>query len=107
MNYKIYPEYLENDNEIKIEWTFKEISNLLKERANDLEENIVKYDGLIVIMSGHGMDHHIITSDHTQIDKNDIHRLFTTNKPSIRQIPRLFIYDCCDGAMQKVRHRHH
>ena len=30
-----------------------------------------------------------------------MHRLFSTNFPQIRALPRIFLYDCCDGSHQR------
>ena len=85
----------------------------LRAKADDLEENLTKedikkqYDGLLVFMSCHGMDQHIITSDYKKLKKLDLHRIFSQNGPA-RKIPRLFIYDCCSGNKERdtmTRHK--
>ena len=56
-----------------------------------------KHDGLVVIISSHGIQDYIITSDYKQINKDTIHRIFSVDHPTLRDIPGIFIYDCCDG----------
>eukprot|EP01084_Bolivina_argentea_P085942 155356_1 len=60
--------------------------------------NINKYDCLICIISGHGMNANIITSDYQLISQQEIYKIFCENYPIIRTIPRLFMWDCCDGS---------
>merc|ERR550525_2169414 len=84
---------------LKLRWTKDEIITLLKERARFLLKNLDVYDGLVVILSGHGLNGSIVCSDHEQIPKLFIHRLFSMdfNVTGLRDIPRLFVFDCCDG----------
>eukprot|EP01083_Nonionella_stella_P310850 1106205_1 len=65
------------------------------------DDNELKYDGLIVCISGHGKENHIITSDFKLIDKVAIHRTISGNNPKAREIPRIFIFDSCEGAAQR------
>ena len=58
-------------------------------------------DALIVLLSCHGIDQHILTSDYKKVSKKDIHRTFSRSGQS-RDIPRLFIFDCCSGEKQKL-----
>merc|ERR1712003_280157 len=44
------------------------------------------------------MSGHIVTSDYMLIEKTIIHRLISSDYPEIREIPRIFIFDCCDGT---------
>ena len=67
-----------------------------------LEDNIDRYDGLCVIISCHGIKDFIVTSDRKIIEKSAIHRLFSARRPLIRNKPRLFIFNCCDGANEKA-----
>eukprot|EP01084_Bolivina_argentea_P214481 364095_1 len=101
LNYTVYPKYTQ------IEWTQKQIIDLLQEKAKALHNNLCtdsdkqhKFDGLFVAISCHGFNNKIITSDLKLIDNHAIHRIFSTNFPESRKIPRIFIYDCCDGSME-------
>ena len=112
LNYDIFPSYNFNDY-IKQYWTAKEIMDLFKKQSQIFEDNIAefddengeivngKYDGLVVIISCHGIRDHIISSDYEKIDRTAIHRLFSLKRPKCRQFPRLFIFDCCSGSQQK------
>eukprot|EP01084_Bolivina_argentea_P173850 301153_1 len=115
LNYEIFPNYdISNDQlqYIKQYWTLKEIMDLLQKQAEILDKNVIKYDkecksmsgfydGLIVVISSHGRHNKVITSDYKTIDQSAIHRLFSANKPDVRHIPRVFIYDHCDGNLEK------
>ena len=48
----------------------------------------IKYDGLIVCISSHGIKNKIITSNEKLMDKTFIHRLVSIDNPKIREIPR-------------------
>ena len=95
LNYDFYPKY------DRLDWTEKDIINFLEKcaaKAADAESN---YDAIIVIHSGHGWQQNILTSDYQCIHKTAIHRLFSINYPPLREIPRIFIYDCCDGEYER------
>eukprot|EP01084_Bolivina_argentea_P100228 180007_1 len=97
--YHVVPKYKKDR---KLDWTLNEIKTLLTEQAAELARNLSsndanKYDGLIVVVSGHGLERHLITSDYKLIEKNTIHRQFTQYYPVSRMIPRVVIYDCCAG----------
>eukprot|EP01083_Nonionella_stella_P194970 718616_1 len=96
LNYTIYPQY-DLDKNVKIHWTEDEIVFLLKERAAHLEKHLKELDGLIVVISGHGFAGNICTSDCKWIEKIAIHRTFSQNHPLLRDLPRVFMFDCCDG----------
>eukprot|EP01084_Bolivina_argentea_P052804 96962_1 len=98
LNYEILPIYSES---ITVYWTKNELISFLKTKASILNENIHKYDGLILTISGHGVEDHIITSDHKKIRKEHIHRFFSDNYPAVRNIPRMFIFDCCAGTKSR------
>ena len=100
LNYEVFPEY-DIDGGIKQKWTLKEIMKLLNKYAQRLENNISKYDGLIVLISCHGIRDHIVTSDYQKIHRTEIHRLFSLKRPKCRQIPRLFLFDCCSGKHER------
>ena len=63
-----------------------------------MEQN--RHDALVVIISCYGIQGHIVTSDYKLINKDTIHRIFSVDHPSLRNIPGIFIYDCCDGNNQ-------
>eukprot|EP01084_Bolivina_argentea_P050137 92187_1 len=95
LNYKIMPQ------EMKITWTEQEIIKYFKtEIGNELfnQDKELKYDGLIVCVSCHGIENSIITSDYKLIEKTVIHRIVSIEYPETRQIPRLFIFDSCEGS---------
>eukprot|EP01084_Bolivina_argentea_P314768 545226_1 len=99
LNYTIYPH--SNVQPPKLRWTQTEIVDLLKKRSKELNANIDnKFDGLIVVFSGHGMSDHIITSDYKLMAKNALHRMFTTYYKKSRELPRIHICDCCHGDYQ-------
>eukprot|EP01083_Nonionella_stella_P041337 112063_1 len=96
LNYTVYPEYdMKNP---KIHWTEEEIVDLLNTQAKQLNDEIEHFDALIVAVSGHGMDNNICTSDYKLIDTVYIHRVFSAHYPATRDIPRIFLFDCCDGS---------
>eukprot|EP01083_Nonionella_stella_P302073 1039957_1 len=93
LNYTVFPK----DSQLK--WSGEQLMAFLTEKADLLESNVrTIYDGLVVILSCHGITDHIVTSDYKTIKKSAVHRLFTAQKPKSREIPRVFIFDCCDGA---------
>eukprot|EP01084_Bolivina_argentea_P209655 357077_1 len=92
----------------KFNWTEKEIITYLKEDVvKELfsDDNNLKYDGLIVCLSCHGEENKIITSDYCAIEKSVIHRIISINKPMVREIPRIFIYDSCEGSSERIYYR--
>eukprot|EP01084_Bolivina_argentea_P112186 200088_1 len=101
LNYKVLPE------NTKTEWTANQILQFL---INDVGTEICKqnkngdfiYDGLIVCLSCHGLKDRIITSDYKTIEKTAIHRTLSNKYPQIRAIPRIFIFDSCDGSSARV-----
>eukprot|EP01084_Bolivina_argentea_P121471 215262_1 len=97
LNYSIFPDYGNMEYQKK-SWTEEEIINLLKKQAKQLHEDRNKYDGLVVAISGHGYSNNICTSDYKTIDKVAIHRLFSADYAESREIPRIFLFDCCDGG---------
>eukprot|EP01084_Bolivina_argentea_P076461 138579_1 len=105
LNFDIYPEeYLDcikNGYDPKQCWTEEQLKNFLEDRAKYLSDNIDKYDGLIVVISSHGVAGNVCTSDYKTFSKIAIHRIFTASYPNTRLIPRLFIIDCCSGVSEK------
>ena len=112
LNYDIYPCYEDqNINSYKTYWSKSEIIDFITYHADHLnnicrnEEIQHKYDGLIVIVSGHGTTSQgqgecVITSDYKLIPKLKIHRIFGS-KPGLRDIPRIFIFDSCSGEKER------
>ena len=98
LNYKVIP------NKFKMSWTEHEVIDFL---TNDIgkelfdDNNELRYDGLIVCVSCHGMENKIITSDYRTIEKSVIHRIISINHPKAREIPRIFLFDSCDGSAQR------
>ena len=105
LGYNIFPNYkYEHENSFRLNWTQDELIEFLKEKSIELENNLRqdnsfdKFDGLIVMLSCHGIDnHYILTSDYKKISKTAIHRIFSAKKPLSRKIPRIFVFDCCSG----------
>eukprot|EP01084_Bolivina_argentea_P316133 547911_1 len=103
LNWTIYPA------EDKFEWTQNEIITFIQQRAKEASDNVMnrnisnseKYDSIFVIISGHGLKSGIISSDMQLISKTAIHRLFSTNFYVLRELPRIFVFDCCAGTQQK------
>ena len=98
LNYDIIPQI--QTDKIKDHWTEKEIIAFLKDDIPHQlldDKNELKYDGLIVCITGHGIDKNIITSDWKAIQKSVIHRIISVNNPKLRDIPRIFLIDTCDG----------
>ena len=111
LKYKVYPKYDINNiviGSVKLSWTKEEIIQFLMSKSEELSDNINKnknYDGLIVIFSGHGLKGNILTSDYGMISKDLIQRIFSKahndDQAINRNIPRLFIFDCCEGNYGK------
>eukprot|EP01084_Bolivina_argentea_P228205 385487_1 len=95
-NYDLYPK------QCKLEWTQKEIMELLKDCAEKAADETYGYDCILFISSSHGWKHSIITSDLNFLNKDAIHRLFSVNFPSLREIPRVHIFDCCDVCIHTI-----
>eukprot|EP01083_Nonionella_stella_P039233 106707_1 len=93
----------------KFKWTQQEMVDFLKQKAVEIARNaeeqkeseLQPYDALFVVVSGHGYQQGIVSSDYQLITKQAIHRLFTTNHPICREIPRIFLFDCCAGDQQR------
>eukprot|EP01083_Nonionella_stella_P145282 454965_1 len=111
LHYDVYPSEcvtaIHNGDPIKQSWTEKELMGFLKDRATRLEKyqderatNPQRYDGLVVVVSSHGVPRRICTSDYKTITKEAIHRIFSALHPKSRRVPRLFLFDCCSGNNQ-------
>lgn len=81
-------------------WTEDDIISFL---VNDVVDALfegtdrVQYDALIVCISCHGLENTVITSDLRKIEKQLLHRAVSHYRPKVRNIPRIFIIDACDG----------
>eukprot|EP01084_Bolivina_argentea_P316132 547910_1 len=101
--YNIYPK------DEKYNWTQIQIIEFCENRAKYFSDNRKTdintngYDSLLLIHSGHGYKNSIISSDMQLITKVAIHRIFSVNYPEVRNIPRLYIFDCCSGNMERGR----
>ncbi len=93
-------------DEPKIKWNKQELMDFLNERVESLAKNVFDpnnpndggWDGLIFTISCHGISNNIITSDYGLVSKNKIHRIFSGPSYAVsREIPRVFMFDCCDG----------
>eukprot|EP01084_Bolivina_argentea_P138642 244045_1 len=106
LKYDVVPNY---SNDIpKVYWTQKDVIKLLQKQSEIFAKNVISnesnnaenkrnYDGLIIVASGHGLNNHLITSDMKLIDKNVVHRMFSSYYAQSREVPRIIIYDMCDG----------
>eukprot|EP01084_Bolivina_argentea_P059455 108587_1 len=93
LKYQMYPRF--NSRHIKLKWDQKELILFLFQKAKQFNES--DHDGLIVVLTGHGIQDYIITSDGRAIEKAAIHRIFTHYFPLNRNKPRLFIFDSCNS----------
>ena len=110
--YDIFPKQYDGQdlNSYKAYWSKGELIKFLIERSSDLDQS--SYDGLIALISGHGiggkdMAEKILTSDYGLITKTDLHRIFSNSGKS-RDIPRMFVFDCFSGTKDREtepRHR--
>ena len=86
-------------------WTEKELSDLLMidvEKALFNGTDTIQYDALIVCVSCHGLKNSMITSDLKKIEKAVIHRAVSRHGSKVRELPRIFIIDACDGGMSRA-----
>ncbi|ETO00948.1 hypothetical protein RFI_36492, partial [Reticulomyxa filosa] len=70
-------------------------------------ENIKKYDGLIVIICGHGEDGNmLVSSDGSCLSINEMRTTFNCNKmDSFKYFPKIFIVDVCRGESIPTAHK--
>ena len=81
-------------------WTEEDVINLLVKEVGDRlldQMGELMYDALIVCISCHGLENSVITSNLRKIEKNVLHRAVSYFNPKVRDIPRIFIIDACDG----------
>eukprot|EP01083_Nonionella_stella_P295109 1002996_1 len=93
-NWQMYP------RKEKLEWTQSEMIDFLQERATEASDTN-KFDAILAVISGHGYKNGIISSDYQLVSKTAIHRLFSTNYPLLRELPRIFVFDCCSGNQER------
>ena len=87
-----------------LSWTKEKIFKFLREDVAEAcldKKGIPKFDGIIVGISGHGMRDGIISSKNEKINRTDIHRCISDNYPQIREIPRIFLFDACNGTRDR------
>ena len=88
----------------KTEWTKQEIFNYLQEDVGTAfftAKRRARYDGLLVCISGHGVQDHVVTSDLMYIEKTAICRCICEKYPEFIDIPRIFIFDTCGGSRER------
>eukprot|EP01084_Bolivina_argentea_P255890 430580_1 len=100
-NYKLIPQKL------KLHWTEKQLISYLgdgicKELLDDTE---LRYDGLIVFITCHGIENNIVTSDLKTIENMVIHRIISLRSPKVREIPRIYVFDACNGQSERIHVR--
>merc|ERR1712150_36918 len=82
----------------------REIASFIEEEIGEMmftADGSLNYDGLIVCVSCHGIKHNIVTSDFKTVEKTAIHRMLSLRYPVLRDIPRMFVFDCCNGSDEK------
>ena len=97
LNFTVIP----NKKKAPYWWTEMEVLDLLR---NDVGKALycethkrLLFDALIVCISCHGLKNAVITSDLRKIEKDVLHRAVSQYHPEVRNIPRIFIIDACDG----------
>merc|ERR1711920_586676 len=99
LNYDVWPKMMDGDIPI-VRWTEETLKQFFEKAARYLSINIGRgkcFDGLICIISCHGIPRFICTSDYKLYSKVAIHRTLS-QYVNLRGIPRLFLFDCCQGA---------
>ena len=89
----------------KIHWTEQEIVSFLQTEIGEMmftANGSLNHDGLILCISCHGVTDKIVTSDIKTIEKTAIHRILSLKYPKLREIPRMFVFDCCDGSHSRT-----
>ena len=100
-DYLHYPFMTVND---KLSWNKDEVMEFLDKIIREYfldEGGVPRYDGLIVAISSHGVGNNIVSSDYKLINRTDIHRSISDKYPQIRVIPRIFLFDACDGTRSR------
>ena len=89
----------------KVKWTEKDIMYFLETEIAEMlisPNGSLKFDGLIICVSCHGIKDKIVTSDFKTIEKRAIHRVLSLKYPKLREIPRIFVFDSCDGSDEQI-----
>eukprot|EP01084_Bolivina_argentea_P090514 163092_1 len=102
INYKVVGDKDDN-GQIKSQITQKEVNELLKYSAELFVSETSTSDAMMVVTSGHGWAGSIVTSDWKLMEKDALHRYYSIGYPQMRQYPRIFMYDCCDGVAERER----
>ncbi|ETO04855.1 hypothetical protein RFI_32541 [Reticulomyxa filosa] len=97
------------EEELKYDFVCNDTPNMTQEDVKDyiestilskrLRKNINKYDGLIIIICGHGNDENVlVTSEGKTVSIDKIHVTFDSHEmPSLKDCPKIFIIDACRG----------
>ena len=88
----------------KLSWSKAEVMTFLDEAIEHNffdEQGKPRHDGLIVAISSHGFGNSVISSDYEMINRTEIHRSISEKYPQIRVIPRIFLFDACDGTRDR------
>ena len=102
LNYKVMPEHC------KTRWTEIEVIEFLRDTVGpeickcDQYGQLI-YDALIVCVTCHGLPNMCVTSDYRTIEKTVIHRIISIKYPKTRTIPRIFLFDSCEGSASRVQ----
>merc|ERR1712204_148273 len=109
LDYTVCPA-MGNVDAIKVRWSKAEFIALIDAKAKEFANNLYDadtnkngFDALFVSISSHGIDQQIITSDYGMVSKKDIYRKFTDSFPASRQLPRVVLFDCCEGSKAKAK----
>eukprot|EP01083_Nonionella_stella_P071802 193093_1 len=93
-------------NDYNREWTKSEAEDWIESiRNNELTPHgRVQYNALIFCGASHGSMYSMICSDGKQLNVKDIRSLFAWNvNKKLRNLPKIFIFNCCRTKYQKVR----
>ena len=88
----------------KLSWTRDEVFEFLETEITAKffdDKGEPRHDGLIVAISSHGVGNNIISSEYELINRTEIHRCISEKHPQIREIPRIFLFDACDGTRDR------
>merc|ERR1712129_568240 len=109
LDYTVFP-VMASVEGIKVRWTKAEFIALIDAKAKEFANNLYDadankngFDALFVSISSHGIDQQIITSDYGMVSKKDIYRRFADSYPASRQLPRVVLFDCCEGSKAKAK----
>jgi len=88
----------------RLHWSKAKILQFLREDVAEAcfdDDGQPNYDGIIVSVSGHGVRDCIVSSEYERIDRTEIHRSISDQYAQIRKIPRIFLFDACNGDRNK------